>query len=114
MDEEEDTKLHMLRNAVLGVVRREESTQLTLRHLGVFLVCCACEKPPTIGALERTVGIQQSGITSALDALHSLDIVVRKRNPNNPCSNIAVLTEKGSLFIDRLRQAMNEAQVHTQ
>lgn len=106
---DEDARLRMLRNVVLCVVREKESTHLTLRHLGVFLACCACEKPPTVGALEKAVGVQQSGVTSALDALRVLDIVVRKRNPHNPCSNIAVLTKRGTEFIGKLRRAMSEA-----
>src|SRR3954464_6778364 len=105
----DDALTHLLRKAVLALVRRDEA-DLTSRQFGVFLTVYLTDGPHTVRGLAAELNVSKPAITRALDRLGELDLARRKVDPMDRRSVIVQRTLKGTAFLRDMRQIMSEAE----
>ena len=103
-----DQMLHLFRDTVVGLVRREGS-DLSARQLGVLLTCYLQDGNHTVRGLAAELNVSKPAITRALDRLAEFDLARRKPDPADRRSVLVSRTPRGSAYVRDLRAIMTAA-----
>lgn len=102
----------ILRDTVVSLVRRE-GPDLTARQLAVLLISYLEEGPHTVRGMAARLGVAKPAITRALDRLEQFDLAQRRQDPRDRRSIIVARTTEGQMYLEALRDLMDEAsQLH--
>ena len=103
--------LELWRSVISDVVSADRP-DLTLRQQAILLNVYLRPQPHTVRGLAHSLNITKPGVTRALDTLSSLDLVKRKKDPNDLRNVLVQRTVKGSVFLsefsDMIRDAADE------
>ena len=94
-----------LRHALVAHVRRD-GPDLSLRQLGVFLICYLEDGPHTVRGLAVRLGVAKPAVSRALDRLGELDRIRRAEDPSDRRSIVVQRTRTGNAFLQELRTSM--------
>ncbi|MAP96226.1 MAG: MarR family transcriptional regulator [Ponticaulis sp.] len=72
---------------------------LTLRQQAILMQVYLKPQPHTVRGLAKTLNITKPAVTRALDTLSALDLVRRKKDPNDLRNVLIQRTVKGSVFL---------------
>ncbi len=87
---------------------RELGIDLSARQ-SVILLTIYLEPPPhTVRGLATKLGVTKPVITRALDAMGDLDLVARRRDPQDRRNVIIQRTVRGSLFLEQFGDVIVE------
>lgn len=98
----------ILRDTVVSLVRRE-GPDLTARQLAVLLISYLEEGPHTVRGMAARLGVAKPAITRALDRLEQFDLAQRRQDPRDRRSIIVARTTEGQMYLEALRDLMDEA-----
>ncbi len=90
-----DAQVHLLRETIAALVRRD-STDLSARQLGVFLICYLNDGGHTVRGLAAELNVSKPAITRALDRLGEFDLARRKIDPQDRRSVLVQADRQGS------------------
>jgi DNA-binding MarR family transcriptional regulator len=90
----------VLHSGILSLVRAEES-DLTMRQLGVLLICTTAKHPETVKSLAMRMQIAKPIITRAIDRLEELGLARRRSNPLDGRSVLIEATKTGHTLCGR-------------
>jgi len=74
---------------------RSDSRDLTLRQLGLLLICGSTAEPQTASRLAVLLNIPKAGLTQAAHRLEREKLLLRRKNPNDLRSVLHSLTPLG-------------------
>jgi DNA-binding MarR family transcriptional regulator len=95
----------ILRDTILGLVRREEP-DLTARQLAVLLVCYLDEGPHTVRGLAERLDVGRPAISHALARLEQFDLASRQHDPRDRRSVVVAQTTAGHTFVRKLHEIL--------
>jgi len=95
---------------VLARSLRAEEPELTTRQLAVLLHVYVLPPPHTVRGLASTFGLAKPAVTRALDRLCSLDLLRRKKDPEDKRSVVVQRTVKGAVFMSEFAERIEAAQ----
>ncbi len=93
--------LSLWHEVMLALVR-EGGADLSARQTAILLTIYLEAPPHTVRGLARKLGVTKPVITRALDTMGKLDLVARKRDPEDRRNVIVQRTVKGALAVERL------------
>ena len=93
-----DRMLGILGDTVIALVRRR-GRDLTVRQLGVFLICYFEAEAQTVRGLAAKLKVPKPTITRALDRLSEFNLVRRKVDPSDRRSVLVHSTMQGNAFV---------------
>ncbi len=93
--------LSLWHEVMLALVRDGEA-DLSARQTAILLTIYLEAPPHTVRGLARKLGVTKPVITRALDTMGKLDLVARKRDPEDRRNVIVQRTVKGALAVERL------------
>jgi DNA-binding MarR family transcriptional regulator len=102
----------ILRDTVVSLVRRD-GPDLTARQLAVLLISYLEDGPHTVRGLAARLGVAKPAITRALDRLEQFDYAQRRQDPRDRRSIVVARTSEGQVFLDQLRESLEEAAHHS-
>ncbi len=108
-EQQGDELLGVLRDTIVGLVRRRNGPDLSGRQLGTFLICYLNEGDHTVRGLAAELGISKPAVSRALDRLAEFEFASRKVDPQDRRSIIVQRTQKGTAFLRDLRGIMRVA-----
>src|SRR6185437_4948519 len=73
-DDSADALLSILRQAVVGLVKRD-GPDLSARQLTIFLVCYAEDEAQTVRGLAKQLNISKAAVSRGLDRLMEFDLM---------------------------------------
>jgi DNA-binding MarR family transcriptional regulator len=103
IDELLERRLGLIRQAIVGLVRRE-GPDLTARQLAVLLTAYLENEAQTVRGLAALLNVSKPAITRALDRLAEFDLVRRKLDPLDRRSVLVQRTTAGMEFLNEFRQ----------
>jgi DNA-binding MarR family transcriptional regulator len=103
-----DRMLCILRDTVVALVRRR-GRDLTVRQLGVFLICYFEAEAQTVRGLASKLNVRKSIITKVLDRLSEFSLVRRKVDPSDRRSVLVHSTMQGNGFVRDITKIMANA-----
>ena len=96
----------ILRDTILGLVRREEP-DLTARQLAVMLICYLEEGPHTVRGLAKRLDVAKPAISRTLDRLEQFDLASRQLDPRDRRSVVVAQTAVGHAFMHKLHEILD-------
>src|SRR6185437_2736380 len=112
-DDSADTLLSILRQMVVGLVRRD-GPDLSARQLAIFLVCYVEDEAQTVRALAKQLNISKPAVSRGLDRLMEFDLIRRKDDPLDRRSILVQRTPIGHSLLRELRGIMKNAAAEAQ
>ena len=103
-----DRLLDILRDAIIGTVRRE-GPDLSARQFGVLLICYLEEGPHTVRGLASRLEVSKPAITRALDRLAELGFARRGPDPRDRRSVLVQRTPAGNAYLKDIRSILRDA-----
>jgi DNA-binding MarR family transcriptional regulator len=100
-----DRQLSWLREHVVSTVRSNDP-DLSLRQLGVLLICHTSDHIQTVRGLAGALGIHKPAVTRAVDALEKFKLVHRLPDPKDKRSVIIKTTQNGGALCRRFVRAV--------
>ena len=100
--------LDLWHRTVVETVRRA-GPDLTSRQLAVLLTVYLEEPPHTVRGLAAALNVAKPAITRALDRLCALDLVRRKKDPDDRRSILVQRTVKGSVYLSEFADIVLDA-----
>ena len=107
-DDSADALLSILRQAVVGLVKRD-GPDLSARQLTIFLVCYAEDEAQTVRGLAKQLNISKAAVSRGLDRLMEFDLIRRKGDPLDRRSILVQRTPTGHSLLRELRGIMKNA-----
>jgi DNA-binding MarR family transcriptional regulator len=105
-DEANDNRLLLwLRGTIAGMVRSSDLPDLSMRQLGVLLICHTAERPQTVRSLASVLDTNKPAITRALDRLASSTLVRRLADPADGRSVLVEVARSGHALCRTLGKA---------
>jgi DNA-binding MarR family transcriptional regulator len=106
---ESDRLLEVLRNTIIGMVRRE-GRDLSARQLAVMMLISDLERGPhTVRELALRLNVPKPSITRGIDRLVELGLARRAPDPRDRRSVLVQQTRKGADLMGELRQLLRAA-----
>jgi DNA-binding MarR family transcriptional regulator len=99
--------LDVLRAAIVDLVRRD-TRDLTMRQLGVFLICYFDDEGQTASKLAAQLGVYKPAMTRALDRLSEENLLTRVPHENDGRSALVGMTSAGVRLLHDLRSIMQK------
>jgi DNA-binding MarR family transcriptional regulator len=103
-----DRTLGMLRAVAVEIIRSSE-VDLSSRQLAILLTIYLDPPPHTVRGLADKLAVTKPVITRALDSMGEVDLVARRRDPDDKRNVIIQRTVKGRVFLDRLSDLHSRA-----
>ncbi len=100
--------LELWRSVISDVVRADRP-DLTLRQQAILLNVYLKPQPHTVRGLARDLNITKPAVTRALDTLSRLELVRRKKDPNDLRNVLVQRTVKGSVFLSEFSDMIRDA-----
>ena len=100
--------LALWHRVVLGAVRGD-TPDLSQRQLALLFEVYLTPPPHTVRGLAAALGVGKPVITRALDTLGAMDLVRRRRDPDDKRIVLVQRTVKGSVFLRDLGDAIRDA-----
>ncbi len=100
--------LNLWRNVSMAMVH-DDRPDLTTRQMSVLLTIYLDPPPHTVRGLAQKLGVTKPVITRALDTMGRLDLVHRRRDPEDRRNVIISRTVGGSLFLEHLADQIAES-----
>jgi DNA-binding MarR family transcriptional regulator len=92
----------ILREIIVGLVRADEP-DLTMRGLGILLICYLNEEMQTVRSLAVHLKISKPSISRSLDRLAELNLIERRPDPSDGRSLILGRTEAGNKLLAEIK-----------
>jgi DNA-binding MarR family transcriptional regulator len=105
---EPDRLLEVLRNAIIGMVRRE-GPDLSARQLAMMLISDLEGGPHTVRELALRLNVPKPSITRGIDRLVELGLARRAPDPRDGRSVLVQHARKGADLMGELRQLLRAA-----
>ena len=106
---EPDRLLEVLRNTIIGMVRRE-GRDLSARQFAVMMLISDLEEGPhTVRELALRLNVPKPSITRGIDRLVELGLARRAPDPRDRRSVLVQQTRKGADLMGELRQLLRAA-----
>lgn len=100
--------LDLWHRTVVETVRRD-APDLTSRQLAVLLTVYLEGPPHTVRGLAAALNVAKPAVTRALDRLCALDLVRRKKDPDDRRSILVQRTVKGSVYLSEFADVILDA-----
>jgi len=84
------------------VLVHDESPDLTTRQMSALLTIYLDPPPHTVRGLAKKLQVTKPVITRALDTMGRMNLVARRRDPNDRRNVIVQRTVEGSLYLEKL------------
>jgi DNA-binding MarR family transcriptional regulator len=97
-----DQLFTILRGIIVGLVQADEP-DLTMRGLGMFLICYLNEEMQTVRGIAAHLEISKPSISRSLDRLAALDLIERRPDPSDGRSVLLGRTEAGNKLLVEIR-----------
>jgi DNA-binding MarR family transcriptional regulator len=81
---------------------RDGGLDLSNRQIAILLTIYLELPPHTVRGLAKKLNVTKPVITRALDAMGHMDLVARRRDPNDLRNVIVQRTVQGSLYLEKL------------
>lgn len=95
---EQRQALDLWRRVTVSAVR-SDAPDLTARQMAVMMTVHLAPGPHTVRGLASTLGVGKPAITRALDTLSRLEMLQRRRDPQDGRNVLIERTSKGSQFL---------------
>jgi DNA-binding MarR family transcriptional regulator len=93
--------LHLLQNVALQQVR-DGGFDLSNRQIAILLTVYLDLPPHTVRGLAQKLNVTKPVITRALDTMGELDLIARRRDPQDKRNVIVQRTVQGALYLEKL------------
>jgi DNA-binding MarR family transcriptional regulator len=103
--------LSLWHDVVLESVRRE-GPDLSARQMALLLSIYLTPPPHTVKGLSKTLDVTKPAITRALDTLSQLDLLKRKRDPEDKRNVLVQRTVAGSVFLSEFADLITDQSEH--
>ena len=100
--------LELWRSVISDVVRADRP-DLSLRQQAILLNVYLQPPPHTVRGLAQDLNITKPAVTRALDTLSGLDLIRRKKDPQDLRNVLVQRTVKGSVFLSEFSEMIQEA-----
>lgn len=85
---------------------RDDEPDLSARQVTILLTVYLERPPHTVRGLAAKLGVTKPVITRALDAMGRMELVNRRRDPDDRRNVLVQRTVKGSLYLERLADSI--------
>ncbi len=99
--------LNLWHDVVLESVRRE-GPDLSARQMAILLTIYLSPPPHTVKGLSEKLGVTKPAITRALDTLGQMDLLKRKRDPDDKRNVLVQRTVSGSVFLNEFADLITD------
>jgi DNA-binding MarR family transcriptional regulator len=93
--------LHLLQSVALQQVR-DGGFDLSNRQIAILLTVYLDLPPHTVRGLAQKLNVTKPVITRALDTMGELDLIARRRDPQDKRNVIVQRTVQGALYLEKL------------
>ena len=98
MDMDTQSALKIWQRSLVESVR-QDAPDLSARQMALMLTVYVIDPPHTVRGIAETLNISKPAVVRALDTLGRLDLVRRRRDPNDRRNVLLQRTVKGSVYL---------------